>query len=245
MKTTLAAHTFRKIADHEYTITCYADTPELAAEHIGYNRSEYEFVSTRSIPYVHAEFIAAIIAALPGKWDAEPISKEYPDCNWHLIREDGLRLFIARPGWRAKGKYTISASHDQHNGQFVTVYANGSKLDSPSIGVSETKTPQQIAADIARRLIPDATAYFEAYKIQFAKWDEATNAQAKSYRTICKMFGLTPDESPRHGNRPRGYFTAGSFYVNAGGSVEFSLYSLEPDKAAKLAKCLAAIAAAE
>lgn len=100
-------------------------------------------------------------------WTAKPAHEPaYPGATvgqWHLTRADGLKLWLAGSdgGWAAKGRIAISLSRPAaKDRQRVEVYRNApgvwEKIIDPEITVAETGTAERIAADIARRLLPDA-----------------------------------------------------------------------------------------
>ena len=214
------------------TVAAHGNSLKDAQDNCSGGASKWKHDHTEKRPYTHATLIASIVAAMPG-WDAEPQSIEYVNCNWYLVREDGLRLFVSMPSYSHKNKLQVSLSASRHNGCLPEVYDNGKRLSPPSIGVGAMKTPAQIAKDIMRRLLPDAEKYNELAVAVIKARDAAALKQAEVYAAICKAF----NETPRHRDH-NGYFSGGSFEVLPGGSASFKLYSVPADKAVAVAKAI-------
>lgn len=105
-------------------------------------------MTTATQPYASLQEFAALIAqALGGEWkrstrfDAE-------DRNWRAELEGPgeQRLFLSNT-WANKGRLYIG-------GEFPTGAQLPYKADRPSITVDASKSAQQIAKDITRRLLP-------------------------------------------------------------------------------------------
>lgn len=189
-------------------------------------------------PDTIAENIAAL---LPGAWTVKPLPHNH---GHYLQREDGLTLWF-RPCYNEKTKFRISWDQpaiDQRYGHGYTVYDNGTKLETPGIGVSKAKNPEAIAGEIVRRLLPDCER-IEPLARQFVA--DVAESYAKQGETRARLMAVTgytpPDHCPdkislnHRGNLNRGY---GDATVNAGGSVSFELRSVPADSAVKLAEFL-------
>ena len=94
-------------------------------------------------------------------WKAEVTSKPgWPRVIGFLRHQSGLDLFIQSGGYDLPEKHEISyhLPRDQ-KGHVITVYdAEMREIHTPSIRVTQKKTPAQIAKDISRRLLEDAKA---------------------------------------------------------------------------------------
>ena len=106
-----------------------------------------------------------IAKELGPEWSAEVTSKpEWPRFMGYIRHNSGLALFIQSGGYNLPEKHEISYSvpRDQ-KGHTITVYdANVRALATPSIRLTQKKTPEQIAKDIRRRLLEDAKTVHEA-----------------------------------------------------------------------------------
>lgn len=101
----------------------------------------------------------AVASHLAGDWTVRPMPHcTDPSSPFLLARADGLTLFFSlRSAWNKpdKGLCSYYRPSGPDNAR-VSVYENGKQLPDPSIHFSVTKTPEQMAKDITRRLIPDA-----------------------------------------------------------------------------------------
>lgn len=164
----------------------------------------WEFVRETEEDYVLAPLAAAIAAELPGQWAIEPNSDEYANCNFYLVRADGMKLMVAAPSYSHKNKFHIFLSPPRDDGQWIGVYVNGTKLECPSINVSETKSPVQIARDIERRLLPDAEIYFAEANQILAKRNAAADKQRQNIIAVCNALGRPPIE--RYGKLQESFY---------------------------------------
>ncbi len=243
MKTTLTLYVLRHLTDPDFTVKASGRSLDDAIENCSGGAEKWEHVSTEEVPYKHASLIAAIVSALPGSWTGEPQSIEHADCNWYLVRDDGLRLFVSMPIYGHKHKLEISASPDRLSGRWVDVYADGKRLSAPKIGVSEIKAPTQIAKDITRRLLSDSENYNAAVLATIAQHRDSESKQLATYRALCELFGTTTREQSQGTRNTIVHYGAGTCEVNPGGSVSFKLYSVPADKALAITKALAKIVA--
>lgn len=162
-------------------------------------------MQTNSSPSVNLHTLASEVAKnLPGKWTVDADIDGSENWNQFLTREsDGLKLFFAgsRGGWAAKGKIRVSFSRPRANGSWIDIYENGNKVIDPEIGISETKTPAQIAQSIVSRLLAEAERVFALVNAQIAK----NNHAEKAKNDLIALFASATGESASHN---------GSFYVN-------------------------------
>ncbi len=104
----------------------------------------------------------SICAALPGVWTASKVSPEDgEDGAAQLVRADGLELWIPRMngGWAPKGRIAVRYSRPRDaKKQYLHLYESApshGKIADPEITVSPSKTGEQIASDIIRRMLPE------------------------------------------------------------------------------------------
>ncbi len=123
----------------------------------------------------------AVVPWMTGDWQADPPDDRY----WVTLRDrrDGnLRLSLSNT--RERGKVSVSV-HVPHE---LSRYCRG---DRPSIGVSATRAPGDIAADIERRLLPAAREYVAQAQACFDSYKAAAaEAVAAARRMIAVSGGL-------------------------------------------------------
>jgi hypothetical protein len=143
-----------KDSGQEYRVA--ADSFEDAVEYNLTKIHDYEFIRSEVVDYDNVDVYISIAEALTGNWTAKPISKEYKDCAFYLSRDDGLTLVVNTNTYGLDGKHKFSFSPPRDSKRNVhDIYENGSRLGIPSIKCSTSKTPEKLAKDIERRLLPD------------------------------------------------------------------------------------------
>jgi len=174
---------------------------------------------TEPVTYTHAQRAADVAAALPGAWAIEAAHADDPASPFYLVRADGLRLFVRfTEGWGSKGKGSASYARLRGpKGERLHLYApnGGGEVMDPSINFALTKTAEQVAADIARRLLPEA---HEVHALAVRALDSARDyaskadtalATAKRHAATLTAYGI--DLRPSEGSASvevRGYLTA-------------------------------------
>lgn len=80
-----------------------------------------------------------------------------------LVHTDGRRIFMRYKGYRDKNRLDLQGTYPTHKRRHVEPRVGRDLTDE--ISVAATKTPEQIAKDITRRLLPDYTeGYLNAQK---------------------------------------------------------------------------------
>ena len=179
-----------------------------------------------------------VAAALPGSWSVKPISDDVQNGNQYLIRSDGLTLFFAgsKGGWAPRGKIKISLSRPRgKDGQYVDAWENNARVETPEIGVSETKSADAIAADISRRLLSEAERVCKLVKERIDLYESADRAQRETLEKVGQAAGL-PDILRNHNDEskpcfslyltdprqaPESYASLAKIEVRGGNSVHF------------------------
>ncbi len=101
--------------------------------------------------------------------------------------QGALSVFVRYSPWNHKGKWHISASVARANKIYLR---DEEKRElTLSINVSETKSAEQIAKDIEKRLMPSAKKYFELVSEKLASHDEYENAIVENCKAIQKVTG--------------------------------------------------------
>lgn len=177
-------------------------------------------------------------------WTARPVSEDRSEPNFYLTRADGLTLFLAdsRGGWAAKGRLFIQHSRPRSNGKWVDLWentntVNGAKWGSiaaPEITVADSKTPEQIAADIVRRLLPEAERVDGLARAQITRESNAEAARDETAQAIAAAIGAEAETG--HDGKPRASFhhRGASVRVNGGDSVRVELSSVTKAQALAL-----------
>lgn len=181
----------------------------------------WEHVSSESIPYKHGEFCAAIANALPGNWEAKPVSVHHADCNFYLIRDDGLPLLASAPlEWMNKANWEFS----------FAVAGNRYLRNRPKpITVNPARGATIIAKSIANRLLqPAEQAHAEVVA------QEVAEAKAKAAQTDA-LSGINRALGTNYGTQF--YHKDATVDVREGGRVSIQLHSIDP----ALAKCILAM----
>jgi hypothetical protein len=187
-------------------------------------------------PVALSALAAEIAAALPGSWTARPV---HPDAterngNQYVTRADGLQLFLAGSsgGWAAKGRVRVLFSRPRNAGSYVRLYSaapNYGEVTDPEMTVAETKAPATIAADIARRLLPEAEKVFALAHAKIDAETNAANAHEKTAAEIAAACGREVEKDHHRGGVRKSFYLAsaghsvGSVDVRGGDSVRIEV----------------------
>jgi len=155
-------------------------------------------VRTESATFKHLRPTCEVVAHLPGEWTPKPISEESPDSGFYIDRADGLRLFLRLTecyGSKGKGSAQYSRPRGARN-ERIELWDGSTQTNDPKIGFALTKSPEQIARDIANRLLPEAEAVharvLEKVAASHAYADKAAYAKrvADQHAALFRSFGL-------------------------------------------------------
>lgn len=165
--------------------------------------------STTARPFNLATLAPAIARHLSGylsasagyaaPWTASDV-QHYPraeggECT--LTRADGLALYLVAGGYGKAGRITVTHSRPRDaRGQWVELWADkgGGRLPSPEITVSQTKSAEAIAADIARRLLPDAESVEAKARARIAEGNAYHAGRVALLRAVCDAAGMKAPE---------------------------------------------------
>ena len=156
---------------------------------------------------LHAE----IAAALPGDWQAQEQS---------LTRADGLQLDVKRQGRR----YVIKppALYLTLNSGRHTWYGN-----APQITVAADRSPESIARDIARRLLPDA----EIWHAEALAWRDRTRYDDDVHWATLAAFDRVAGLWRSHGEATTFHGHHLIARVDSGASATLEFRGIHPDHA--------------
>lgn len=219
----------------------------------------YETSYTHLTAAQFSTLLATVAASLPGQWTVKEDVEGTHGGN--LIRADGLKLWVRAGSYNHKGKvyvrYVRPSDVDGRNGyslygaEVPTQYGGVTrpKLEDPSMECTDTKTGEQIARDIARRVLPDAEAVQSAALAHLAEWKAHREAKASLGEQITAVIkahrvnkpqsvdgDLTLDLADPIKGFTNGY---GTVRVNSSTSIDFDLKGITPARALRLAAFLA------
>lgn len=160
-------------------------------------------------------------------------------CFAREISKGDIKLFIRADSYGHKGKFEIIGSYPRDSkGQYINPYDyNESRADK--INVSMTKTPEQVAKDIERRLMPE-------YLLRLAKIkkriDESDNYHLSRQETIKQIAKATGFEISTHVEDGAIYFYDDGLSIDvkprSGHKVDISIGGLSSEKAIQVLKLL-------
>lgn len=184
-----------------------------------------------------------VATALGPDWKYSNPDRDGQIAHWvHVVHKDGYGICLSGGNTRnnplhISGNYPPKAS-----------YGN----DRPSINASTDKTPEQIAKDIQRRLLPDYIALWTKVTTDLKRHEDFEQTQA---RIAKDLFAMVPDinlaagskksfHNPRSGETAPIGFTFyrdnhegyGDLSVNSENSVDVKLHSLPLDLARQVLK---------
>jgi hypothetical protein len=143
-----------------------------------------------------AALAKGIAKALPGNW-----SWSMRDDLGHsatLADDKGHQFYIntehAGPGRvHVSGRYDVRPGKQNEGFESWAISAikseTGREFERPSISCATTKTPEQIAKDIARRFLPDFLALAAKVRLAIVKADEADASRAASAEALIAASG--------------------------------------------------------
>lgn len=131
-----------------------------------------------------------IASHLPGTWVVG-------DNESDVERFDGLKLWFREGGYGNNGRISISFSRPcDARGQYMTLWGMaGDKVSDPRITVSADKSPELIAKDIVRRLLPDAEKVFA---LALDRNRQEDNFHTGKIKTIFRIATACNTEPERH-----------------------------------------------
>jgi hypothetical protein len=124
------------------------------------------------------------------------VSPDFPvDSNVWLTHTDGRKILL-HGTWNKAYRIVISSSYDSLKSP------RRRHFEEPiTITVADTKSPEAIAKDIKRRLLPDYTAAFEKWQEIVAKDIEKDNAAIAGIKEIIIAAGQVPSSQNKYGSR--------------------------------------------
>jgi hypothetical protein len=210
MKKELTKHIFKS---DRCEVAVFAETEKQARLQLSHAK-EYRHLRVETVPLVHALFALGLRDALGEGWTAEPIHDEYPDTQFSFRHKNGVSFWVRDDGKRLEFRY--DRPHDTRGHTYSAYWPDGRAFVSPSITCSKSKSGEQLAKDIVRRLLPDC----EAAEVVCQK----AIREAKAYRAKCELAKEAADSLS---------FVNGIGFTASGGSVHVGGY-VTPETARKI-----------
>lgn len=136
--------------------------------------------------------IADALSTLTGsKWS---VTKDQHEKE-HLTREDGLRFWLRIGGYGNEGKAAIHFDRPLgRDGRAPSLWAKnaGGQIGNPSINASLTKSPEQIAKDIVRRMLTESEEVFKLANESIANTNKYLDGKVKTTLEIAALCGTEP-----------------------------------------------------
>lgn len=155
------------------------------------------------------------------------INRTGEPCHWRFEITDGTgRTLIFYDNYTLNGKFRVS-------GHFPALFTSPHRDDYKTIGVGISRPPKDIAADVARRLIPH---YLEAFDRA-----RATHLQEKEAAQNIKLIGqaIIKVTDGRFADQSRSgctiYFERGKAEIRHNEEVTLELRGLSPEIAVRIA----------
>jgi hypothetical protein len=172
--------TFRSISDPRQTITAYGDSATPASDLVS---PDYVLDSCCSAAYTHQRFADEVAAHLSPAWAVRAAHADQIDSPMVLTRPDGMSLFLVPyASYSRKGMGVVSMlSPRDGKGRYVTAYdpTTRERVSEPSIKFALTKSAEQVAKDITRRLLPECETVFPYFTAAVKREDDyAAKAEA-------------------------------------------------------------------
>jgi hypothetical protein len=224
--------------DPTSTIRVAATCAAQAYERISGGAKEWTWTRSESEDYTHAGIAASICAALPGDWSAKPQSDEHKDCGFYLVRSDALTLWLSPPAYHHKDAWGIAFSRPSWKREQVGLWIKGERVANPSMNCSVKKSPEVMAKDIARRILPECERQFAECNAIIEAWKEQHRKRDAALDQVAAALGIEVRRD-KYTNEPKLEGHAGNieFRVSYDGSVTLKI-DTQADKVAAIAAAL-------
>lgn len=190
-----------------------------------------------------AAFAAAMAEALDGTWTVEPGHHGHRDR--YLIGPDSEQVHLCYSDWEKTPRLRLSASLPA---KLSTIrHRHGNPVPSHEITVSPSKTPETVAAETTRRLLPAYRVILAESRELKQRLDDQAAARDRLAHAIADPLGATV-QHPRPSAtgcdpqeaivRYAGPLAGTATVPRNGGRVAFA-FSVAPDHAAQVAAFLA------
>ena len=137
--------------------------------------------TSKGLKYNNVEFAQGLLDALGEGWEAKAFHGDYPHSNYSFKRtSDGVGFWARDTGGKnSRWEFCFDAPLNGRGRQSAVYRKTGSgRLPHPSITCAKTKSGEQLARDVAKRLLPDLEEVHALYLEQIEK-DDAYEARRK------------------------------------------------------------------
>ena len=178
-----------------------------------------------SAPFSRLAFATSVASFLGSSWSASPYFRgeiQHVTDPAKLTRSDGLTLVV---GHEFKGRVEVALFRPRNaSGSYPSLWDGCNRVGDPLVAVGITRTPEAVAKDLARRLIPDAERVHALALAAVAKSNE--------YAEACKRAETARDAANKTLSGTQVYASA------AGREVEFRAH-VAPEQAEAFARLVA------
>lgn len=116
-----------------------------------------------------------------------------------VLPDNGGVLWVTSETYQNKKHFHFSGQYPRtKKGEYVRPYGYG-ETPADSINVSRDKTPEQIAKDVTRRLLPEYKTRLEKVRAQVADYDGYHESQQTAIQTVSQGAGLTFSDHRENG----------------------------------------------
>jgi hypothetical protein len=161
-----------------------------------------------------------------------------PDNEVYNLVLPQFTLSVQCNGYRMEGKASISYLRPRDSkGQWVEVWKNNVRQHDPSIKLSLSKSPEQIAKDIKNRLWSDTFILDELVKEKIAQDNKFLDEKAELLKEVATILRNEPERNYQskeltgevqflNGLTKFGKFGYGTIQVNSGDSISINIHSM-------------------
>lgn len=196
--------------------------------------------------------IAAALSAITGsKWSAVKDRNN----NDEIAREDGLTFWFRVGGYGNEGKVCVHFDRPiGHDGRAPTLWMKSpgtGQISNPSINLSLTKSPEQMAKDIVRRMLKESEEVFKLANESIASTNNYLKGKEKTTFLMASLCGVEPNRHYQSGEltfevdpfKGAGVakfegFGYGAIKVSSENSVDIELTSVSADVAAEIVSAI-------
>jgi len=144
-------------------------------------------------------------------------------------------------GYQNQGKAVIRHKRpSKKDNLYIDIWHGNVRVPSPEMKVSLTKTPEQIAKDLFRRIYDESVKLSAEAEAIIKRDNEFTDAKLQMIEEVAKIFDTVPEKhyrtgevlpevNPFMGLKEFGQFGYGKVIVNSSDSIEFDVKSMGKD----------------
>lgn len=194
----------------------------------------------KALTVADAERMAEILTKLTGhQWvaQAQDVDSRH-DQRQRLIRPDGARISF-NCGWQERDKAHVWTDLANAPDGYRPSYYAGDR--APSVNVSLTKGAEKIAADVARRLVPELNQWVEKELARRAEFTQGVSGLDAVGAAVARAWNMPAPHVGQYANKDAERYIHGdgiSATISYGGRVEFKFSVYGPEEAERMARLL-------